>query len=235
MNSPSSVGPLAFETVRGVSPLGRWSYTVWRPPQLHGLIDRVWAYDGPSSHRRKRVFPTGRVELILNFGESYRLVEGAGAEMCRSAWLSGPQIGPIVLEQPAHQYVIGVRLRPAGAYSVVGRPMREMAGLSLDLIDFIGAEVREVLERCEDTDSIGERFGVIAQWIGRRFARAPRMDRAVAWAVTQLDASGGTIPIATLRERTGLAKTRLAESFRDQIGLKPKLYARIVRFPRALR
>jgi AraC-like DNA-binding protein len=234
MNSPSSVGPLAFETVRGVSPLGRWSYTVWRPPQLHGLIDQLWAYDGPSSHRRKRVFPTGRVELILNFGEPYRLVEGAGAEVCRSAWLSAPQIGPIVLEQPTHQHVIGVRLRPAGAYGVVGRPMREMTGLSLDLIDLIGADARELLERCAEADSIEGRFGDVAEWIGRRFARTPRMDRAVAWVVAQLDASGGTTPIATLRERTGLAKTRLVEAFRDQIGLKPKLYARIVRFHRAL-
>jgi len=114
----------AFETVRGVSPLGSWSYCVWRPPQLHGLIDHLWAYDGPSSHRLKRVFPNGRVEILLNFGDAYRLVEGAGAEACRNAWLSGPQVGPIVLEQPAHQRVIGVRLRPA---VLVGGDRRRLA------------------------------------------------------------------------------------------------------------
>jgi AraC-like DNA-binding protein len=60
------------------------------------------------------------------------------------------------------------------------------------------------------------------------------MDRAVAWAVAQLDASGGTAPIAALRERMGLSKTRLVEGFRDQVGLTPKLYGRIVRFHRVL-
>ena len=234
MNSPSSVGPLAFGTVRGASPLGRWSYTVWRPPRLHGLIDRVWAYDGPSSHRCKRVFPNGRVELLLNFGESYRLVEGAGADLCRSAWLSGPQAGPIVLEQPAHQHVIGVRLRPAGSYAVVARPMHETAGLSLDLADLIGTEACDLLERCETVTSLESRFRVLAEWIVRRSARTRGMDKAVAWTVAQLDASGGAAPIAALRERTGLSKTRFVRAFRDQVGLAPKRYGRILRFRQTL-
>jgi AraC-like DNA-binding protein len=234
MDSAGSVGSGAFQTVRGVSLLGRWSYSVWRPPQLHGLIDHVWAYDGPSSHRLKRVFPNGRVEILLNFGDAYRLVEGAGARACGNAWLSGPQVGPIVLEQPAHQRVIGVRLRPAGAYAVIARPLRETTGLSLDLVDVVGAEASELLERCEEATSLERRFRVVAQWIGGCLARTRGMDRAVAWAVAQLDASGGAIPIAALRERTGLSETRLVEAFRDQVGLAPKLYGRLVRFHRAL-
>jgi AraC-like DNA-binding protein len=230
----SSVGRIAIETVGGVSPPGRWSYSVWRPPHLEGLVDHLWAYTGPSSHRRKRVFPNGCVELILNFGEPYRLVEGTGAEVCRSAWIGGPQVGPIILEQPAHQDVVGVRLRPAGAYAVLARPIRETTGLSLDLTDLIGAEANELLERCEAAHAVTSRFCVVAQWIGKCFVRAHGMDKAVAWAVAQLDASGGATSIAELRERTGLSKARLVEAFRDQVGLAPKLYGRIVRFHRAL-
>jgi AraC-like DNA-binding protein len=234
MDSPGGVGPLALETVRGVSPLGSWRYSVWRPLHLHGLVDHLWAFDGPTSHRRKRIFPNGRVELILNFGQPYRLVKGAGAEVCRRAWLGGPQVGPIVLDQPAHQHVIGVRLRPPGACAVVARPMRDTTGLCLDLADLVGPEASELLERCAELPSIEGRFRVLAQWIGRCRARTRGMDKAVAWAVTQLDASGGTTSIAALRERTGLSKTRLVEAFRDQVGLAPKLYGRIVRFRRAL-
>src|SRR5262245_997309 len=234
MNSASRVGPLAFETVRGVSPLGSWTYSIWRPRELQGLVDHLWAYDGPSSHRRKRVFPTGCVELILNFGEAYRLVEGAGVEMCRTAWLCGPQPGPILLEQPTYQHVIGVRLRPAGAHGVVGRPMRETTGLALNLSDLVGPEADELLERCEEARSIERCFRVLAQWIAACSMRTPRIDAAVAWVVAQLDASGGTAPIAALREHAGLSKMRLVEDFRRDVGLTPKLYARIVRFRRAL-
>jgi AraC-like DNA-binding protein len=234
MDSATLVGPLAFETVRGVSPLGSWTYSIWRPRELQGLVDHPWAYDGPSSHRRKRVFPTGCVELIFNFGEAYRLVEGAGVEMCRTAWLCGPQPGPILLEQPTYQHVIGIRLRPAGAHGVVGRPMRETTGLALNLSDLVSTEADELLERCEGARSLDLRFRVVAQWIDRCCARTSRMDAAVAWAVAQLDASGGTAPIAALREHVGLSKMQLVEAFRQDVGLTPKLYARIVRFRRAL-
>src|SRR6185503_15531555 len=98
---------MRVETVHGNSPLGAWSYSEWRPPYLGGVIDHVWAYGGPSTHRRKRVFPNGRVELLLNFGEPYRVVEGGGAELGWRAWISGLQAGPMVVEQPAHQHVMG--------------------------------------------------------------------------------------------------------------------------------
>ena len=45
---------------------------------------------------------------------------------------------------------------------------------------------------------------------------------------------GGAVSIAALREQTGQTKTRLTTAFREQIGVPPKLYARIHRFRRVL-
>jgi AraC-like DNA-binding protein len=226
--------PMSVDTVRGPSPLGAWSYAAWRPPALAGLVDHLWAYAGPTSHRRKRVFPNGCVELLLNFGEPYRIVDGGREDVCRHAWLGGPQVGPLVVEQPRRQHVVGVRLRPAGAYAVVGRPMHEVVGLSVDLRDVVGRGADELVERCDAEASVAGRFRLVAEWIGRRLARAGGMDEAVAWAVARLDASGGTVPIAALRERMGLSKARLVAAFREQVGLTPKRYARVVRFRRTL-
>jgi AraC-like DNA-binding protein len=235
MTPSSTAAPMRIETTCGDSPLGAWSHSAWRPPHLGGLIDHVWSYDGPSTHRRKRVFPNGRVELLLNFGEPYRLVEGGDAELRSSAWIGGPQAGPMVVEQPVLQHVLGVRLRPAGARAIVARPMREVTGLSVDLADLVGPAAAEVVERCHAASSGAERFRIVVDWIRQCFLRtAQRTDEAVAWAVAQLDATGGTVPIAALRERVGLSKARLVEVFRDQVGLAPKLYGRVVRFHQTL-
>src|SRR6185369_2860143 len=104
---------MRIESAHGVSQLGAWSYSTWRPSHLTGLVDHVWAFDGPSIHRRKRVFPNGRVELLLNFGDPYRVVEGGDTALRAAAWIGGPQAGPMVVEQPAQQHVLGIRLRPA--------------------------------------------------------------------------------------------------------------------------
>jgi AraC-like DNA-binding protein len=225
---------MRVETVHGDSPLGSWRYSAWRPPHLGGLIDHVWAYSGPSTHRRKRVFPNGRAELLLNFGEPYRVVEGGDAELRWRAWISGLQAGPMVVDQPAHQQVMGIRLLPAGARAIVARPMREVTGLSVDLADLVGPAAGELVERCHAASSIEHRFRIVADWIRRCFLQAHGVDDGVAWAVAQLDASGGTVPIAALRERTRLSKARLVHAFRDQVGLAPKLYGRVVRFHQTL-
>jgi AraC-like DNA-binding protein len=223
-----------IDTVRGESRLGSWTYSAWRPPRLAGIIDHLWHYEGPTSHRRKRVFPNGKVEVILNFAAPYRLLAGAGTELCRVAWVGGPQVEPLVVEQPPRQDAVGVRLRPAGAYALLGRPVREVAGLSVDLADLIGPAAPELAERCDAAATVADRFRIAIGWIVHRLARNRGMDEAVAWAVARIDDSGGTVAIAELRDQTGLSKARLVALFREQVGLAPKVYARVVRFHRAL-
>ena len=216
---------MTIETARGVFPAGSWSYSSWRPPHLAGVVDHIWTYSGPTSHRRKRVFPNGRVELLINFGDPYRILDGRGADHCRIAWLGGPQVGPLLVHQPVRQDVMGVRLLPAGAYALLARPMRDVAGLSVDLADLIGPAAGELAERCDAAGSVAARFRIVAAWIAGRLAQNRGMDEAIAWAVSRLDDSGGTVPIREVRAHVGMSKARLAGLFREQVGLTPKLYA----------
>ena len=216
------------------SSLGRWTYSSWRPPQLEGSVDHLWHFDGPSSHRRKRILPNGMVELLVNFGEPYLLLGGKPPERMANAALSSAQPGPLMLEQPARQDVLGVRLRPAGAYALLACPMREVIGLHLDLRDVVGPAANELIEQCHDAGTVAERFRIAAAWLADRVARARGVDPQVAWSAARIERSGGAVSIAELREQTGFSKRRLAASFREQIGLTPKRYARIVRFRRAL-
>jgi len=225
---------MGIQTVRGMLPAGSWTYSSWRPPLLAAVVDHLWAYSGPTSHRRKRALPNGKLELLLNFGEPYRILNGRGTERCRIAWLGGQQQGPLLVEQPARQDVMGVRLRPAGAYALLSRPMRDVTGLSVDLADLIGGAAGELAERCDAAGSVAGRFRIVAEWLVGRFAQTRGMDEAVAWAVSRIDASGGAVPIRDLRAQLGVSKARLAGLFREQVGLTPKLYGRVVRFHHTL-
>jgi len=224
-----------IESVRGESPLGRWSYSTWRPARpLAGILDHLWHYAGPTLHRRKRVFPNGRIEVLLNFGAPYRMLTGAGTEVCRVAWVGGPQVEPLLVEQPPRQEVMGMRLRPAGAYALLGRPVSEITGLSVDLADLIGPASTELAGCCAAATDVADRFRIVAGWMVGRVARHHGMADVVAWAVGRIDDSGGTVPITALREHAGLSKTRMVGMFREQVGLAPKVYARVVRFHHTL-
>jgi AraC-like DNA-binding protein len=215
-----------MQTVRGET----WSYTSWTPPALAPYVDHLWGFEGPTAHTYKRVFPNGCIELLLNFSAPYR---ERGATLPH-AWVSGALTRALVVEQPARQHCLGARLRPAGAYMLLARPLREVTDLSIDLADLVGDGAHRLVDRCAQQPSIEAQLRVVAAWLDARFAHARALDRRVAWAAGEIEGKGGAIPISDIQEKTGLSKPRLRDAFRDQIGVAPKLYGRIVRFRRTL-
>jgi AraC-like DNA-binding protein len=225
-----------ISTLQNDTTLGPWTYCEWRPhplADLAGLVEVIWYFKGPTSSARKRILPNGTVEMLVNFGEPYRTITGAGPALLKTAWLAGLQSGPIVSAQPPRQDVMGVRLCPAGAYALIDGPAREISELVVDLEDLVGQAAGELAERCYDAASVEERLRRAADWVAERVTKARGVDPAIAWAAGRIEQCGGAVSIAELRRQTGLSKTRLAEAFRDQIGLAPKLYSRVVRFRRA--
>ncbi|WP_229259589.1 DUF6597 domain-containing transcriptional factor [Duganella aceris] len=74
--------------------------------------------------------------------------------------------------------------------------------------------------------------GIMAGAVGRT-AAAPPGGVLVQRALRALDASNGGLRIEDLAATLGVSRQHLAAQFRDQVGLSPKLYARICRFRRA--
>jgi AraC-like DNA-binding protein len=223
-----------MKTVREETPLGAWLYSECRPARLAGLVDLVWYFEGPSANRRKRVFPNGRLELLVNLGDPYRVAFGSVTTLLTQGGLSGLQSEPMVIEQPAHQKCLGIRLRPAGAYALMPAPQSELSRQVIGLQDLFGRAGLELAERCHQARSVEERFRIALDWVTERVARSRGLDRAVGWCAAQIEGSGGTASIARLREQMGFSAPRLLGAFRHQIGLTPKLYARTVRFARLL-
>jgi AraC-like DNA-binding protein len=214
--------------------LGSFRYAEWRPAHLAALVDLFWYAEGSPTFPRKRLFPNGRIELLVNLGEPIRLVEGVGSSLLKSGWLSGLHARPVVIECPGRTRTLGVRLKPAGALALVSRPLHEISGWTHDLADVVGRAAGELAERCFEAGSTDDRFRQAAAWLEERTARAAPGLPAIAWTAGRIERSAGTAPIGGLREEAGLSKNRLATAFREQIGLTPKVYARIFRFQRFL-
>lgn len=219
------------------SPLGRWTHTEWRPPSLAALVERIWHFEGRTTLPRERQFPGGYLEIILHLGPRFRDVDASGRtkDMFPGACVTGMQLGPTVIEAPADACcVIGIRLRTVGAYTLLGVPADVATGTTLDLTDIVGASASELTERCHAVSSVRERFALVAQWLEARRAMALVAHPAIAWSARTLERAGGATPIATLRAAANLGDARFVDTFRQQVGLTPKRYARVLRFRRAI-
>jgi AraC-like DNA-binding protein len=227
---------VATVTHRSEGALGSWTLTESRPEQLIGLVESIWYFEGSIPYARERHFPNGLVGLVVQLDAPFHFVKDGTRERCATACLSGLQTRPTTIEAPSRRSrVLGVRLSPAGAYMVAGASLSEASGRVVDLGDLVGRAASELAERCDEARTAEDRVRCLAEWISTRIARSPRLDPRIAWAASRIEESHGSVAIARLEEQTGLSRKRLIESFREQIGVAPKLYARVMRFRRALR
>jgi AraC-like DNA-binding protein len=197
----------------------------------------MWHFEGRTTVPRERGFPGGYLELILHLGARYGDVAERDGRVSPfpAACLTGVQTRPFTIEAPDEPaIVIGIRLRPVGAFAVLGHPVHEATGLTVDLADLIGHESDWLVERCRACTGPTDRFRTIAHWIAGRVARHAAADPAVAWAARRLESRHGATPIATLHAAIGVGRARFTSAFREQVGLSPKRYGLVLRFRRAL-
>ncbi|MDB4883144.1 MAG: uncharacterized protein JWL95_1910 [Gemmatimonadetes bacterium] len=219
------------------SPIGRWTHTRWQPSFLRGAVEMIWYFDGSTAFRREHVFPNGLLELVFSLDGPRFVVEHDGRALeCPDANVSGLQLRPMVVVSPSDRTrVFGIRLHPAAASAVLGRALPDLVSTTAALRDVVGPSANELAERCHAAQNPDVCVRIAARWIAARLRAAPPPDQAIDWVIRQIEESSGRIPIATLRERAGLSRNRLASAFRDQMGVAPKSYARIRRFDRAMR
>lgn len=213
------------------STLGSWEIVERAPdPRLAGLVRAYAGFDerSPVPLRRREV-PGGRVPLIIGFGPPL-WVDGER----RSSFVAGLHDRPSITEYRGESRGIQVDLTPIGARRLLGVPMSELTTRVVALGDVLGPDAGLLVERLADTPAWDRRFALVDAWILGRVASAPRVVPEVAWAWDRLRRTGGRVPIAALTAQTGWSARHLIDRFRDQVGVSPKLAARILRFERVV-
>jgi AraC-like DNA-binding protein len=98
----------------------------------------------------------------------------------------------------------------------------------------LGAAVSELHQRLGNAGSFQERVQIADQFISSYSFRAPAPNR-IELSAHEIMRNRGACRIDGLAHHAGLSIRNFQRMFRQQIGLSPKLYARIVRFESALK
>jgi len=226
---------LLLETRHCDSVLGSWTSSHWAPARddaLFGVVDRIWDFDGALNYRREQLFPNGTFELAIQLDEPHRPV---GGEPFPAICLDGLQTATATIEGPRGRCrVLGITLHPLGAFALLGTSLAEFTNRSVDLRAVIGQPAAELAERLNDRRHSAARVQSAVGWLRARLQHARGVEPLVAAMFERIQSDGGRVAIAQLDELGGRSRSRLAQRFREQVGLAPKRYARVVRFHRAL-
>ena len=216
----------------------QWGMVTSAPHQ--SLRPHVRRYIGWWEHRAtplyRRELPSAEVPLIISFGEPIRLfdVEHRGQSSSLGSFATGAYDSHVVVEAYGSQGGIQIDFTILGMRLFLDRPLAGLTNRGVALEDVFGASGRRITAELHDAPGWEARFDLLDREIGSRIVAAtpPAGEVLCAWA--RIVGTGGLVSIRSLVEETGWSQKHLISRFREHIGLAPKMFARVMRFGRAV-
>jgi len=227
---------MTARVVRHESERDRWEMVHAEPdPRLRGYALSYCAYEERTgSFARRRELPSERIVVIVNLGEPLRILQDSGWSEQPDGFLAGLHDAYTLSETRGSQRGVQVDLTPVGAHLMLGLPMHELAHRVVTLEELFGRAGILLREAVATAPGWAERFAVIDDFLLARLDDARSPVPNVTRALGRLRASGGQIAVGALAAEIGCSPRHLIAQFREQVGVPPKLLARILRFQRAL-
>lgn len=204
-------------------------------PPLDTFIERIWYCSDAPSHARERVLPGGgTLGLVVNLAEGeLQIYDPANPELVRAhggALVTGTCTRSYLYDPRQRASIVGVHFRPGGAFPFLGISPAEIVDSHVPLDDLWGSFAQELREQLLEASSSSDRFRILEAALLRRLRRARPGHPAVSVAVAALRDGGSGARIAEVAALVGLSRRRFIEIFEREVGLTPKLYARLQRF-----
>ena len=211
-------------------------YAEYAPPrELADVVKCAWTLRSDIELREvAAVLPDGHPELVLNFDAPMRHHPAEGrAQVQPSVILAGVITRPFHLSATGRTSLLGIRFQPAGARPIAQGTMRDLVNAWAAPSEPAAwrVTVRTLRDR-SDADRVDAVWPILSERLAA--GRRPRNDRA-ARAAALIATSEGECSVEEIATRVGIGSRQLVRRFRDEVGVGPKVLARVLRFQRALR
>jgi AraC-like DNA-binding protein len=195
------------------------SYAEFAPcPALRPYVACLWAARtaGAAPHR---VLPDNCVDILWQ-------------DSGNSAFAVGMMSAPIWVPSGRAVRTVAVRFRPGAAALFLGMPLHPLTDRRADLADLWGHDTADRLGDAlwQPRMTTASRLRLIETALLRCLADVAPAPVVATRAVAVIEAARGAIRVEDVAAALGVSRQHLALQFRQQVGLSPKLFARICRF-----
>jgi AraC-like DNA-binding protein len=197
------------------------------------FVECLWAVSDPRPRAKRtpeRVVPDGCPELIVHLGDPFaRWASGRWVVQPR-AFLAGTLTRPWLLRAGRRVSTLSVRLRAGAAPALFRFSMADASDREVPLAELVGkAAAAALLRDLRRARTTAGRFRAVFDWLTARLAESPARRDGARDAVKLIVRARGSVRIDDLSSSLGWSRRRMQRAFARDLGIAPKLYARIVR------
>jgi AraC-like DNA-binding protein len=173
--------------------------------------------------------------LNIHLAEPYRVrLDGGALNTSPEIGVVGPQTyrrAHVHLSGRVH--VFNILFQPTGLNRLIGIDMTALVNEDPAASDVLGNSAMNLGDAVRAAPDFQQRVAAVERWVGMLLdKRGP--DDAIGPAARQMIAARGGARIEALVAKSGLSTSQFQRRFATQVGMTPKLFARTIRFDRAL-
>ena len=208
-------------------------------PALRPFIDHIVFHCGiVTGHTKERVLPDGGIDLIIDLGDKAQHVYDNGdfsqKTAYRKAWISGMRDERLTIDAGSGSPMIVVRFRPGGARCFFDFPMIELNNHVIALDDLLGARIERLREQLLEARSPLLYFDILEAFFLQLGRTRMVVNPFIEHAVNLINSRMVPPTVRYLAGRLGYSHKHLISIFEQHIGIRPKRFARVMRFQKAV-
>ncbi|WP_437883978.1 helix-turn-helix domain-containing protein [Pseudomonas sp. LRF_L74] len=181
----------------------------------HSAISHFYSFDVAESASRIMAIPDGCVDILFDCD-----AERPAARVCGT-----PLMARHVDLQPSHRY-FGVRFTPGLIPAFVDVQAADLTEQEIDLQEVMRL-ASSMLERIAQATTLGEQMAIFNAFVDPSLTR--KVSDLTALALQKIILHKGDIRVGQLEAFTGYTSRTLQKQFRQDTGIGPKSFCRIIR------
>lgn len=208
-------------------------------PRLRPFVRCFWSLQANAdvgTQDVERIVPDGCPEIIVNRADPFRRLQADGSSREQEAvLLVGPFKRAITILPTGEVDLIGIRFEPGGLHALLGLPMHELEGIDTCLSQADSRLRAELVAACRPGPlqlRLPELERLFMTW-PERTRRASLVNTGLVGAAVRLVESR-LYSADGIASALGIHRRALERTFRTEVGLSPKVYARIHRLQTVL-
>jgi AraC-like DNA-binding protein len=213
------------------------TYIPRRP--LSRFIDHFIYYEGLNpEHTIDRFLPDGNTEIIIDFNDGPQYIYDNQTlkeiQACHHVWASGVRTEFISIPSGKLAAMFVIHFKKGMAYPFFPTPMNEMSDRVVDADLLWGNDFAFLREHLLELSQISLKFRAAEDFLLKHFRNRFALNPAVEFAVNQVVRQPDQINLVRLNQKIGYSQKHFIAMFKQQVGITPKAYLKIIRFQKAI-
>lgn len=206
---------------------------------LAPYIECYWQYatghEATGELSVQRCLPLGTAELILQVnGQPCSIGNNAGIyEDSAPMYFTGLYTSPAYWKPRVNTLMFGIRLKPESIWVLFGVPARDIFNSVVDAGLLPGHLTKMMADEMTGVFAVHQLISITEKYLLRTLENFNNKRDYVSEACNLMRRVGGDISIESISRKLYISKRNLERCFRDQLGITPKMYQRIIRFREA--